>query len=134
MVCRKSNVKLGEQQSKGFGDETDSIYNPFYKNPNILLQILFIHGVIESYALVSQTLDIDPAEAKSALEYLKSIFNLDDPLVWLQNFLKKDTRYRRMKEKNILLGKESVNQSEDTAEERKLKLRRQVPSDSSGQF
>jgi len=130
MICRKNNTKFDSQQVKNLDGE--STHNPFYKNPNILLQILFIHAVIDSYSIISQNLDIDPDEAKAAIEYLKSIFNLEDALVWLQNFLNKDTRYRKMRERNILLGQESVNQPNDTSEERKLKMRRQAPSDSSG--
>ena len=119
MICRKNNLKIGTIPNK------DGV-NSLAKNPNILLQLLFLNAIVDSFAIVSQTLDVDQEEAKAAIEYLKLIFTVDDPLVWLEKFLNKDTRYRRILEKKALLqrGVESAEQAVDTSEERKLKKRR----------
>jgi hypothetical protein len=119
MLCRKENVNLENDHSK------DSDFNnSIYKSPAIVLQLLFLQAILDSYALVSQTLDLDNDEVKQALEHLKLAFNIGDPLVWIQNFLNKNTRYKKILEKSVLFGHEETGQASDTAEERKLKKRK----------
>jgi hypothetical protein len=126
MLYRKNHIKSDDILIGDGGQQ-----NFIYKNPDILLQILFLSAILDSYAVISQTLDIDLDEAKEIIEYLKSIFKFDDPLTWLQNFLYKNLKYRKILEKQVLLGHESIGQSSDTAEERKLKLRKKLLRDNS---
>jgi hypothetical protein len=91
--------------------------------PRLLLQIACL-----PISYVEDKLEIDQFWASQLLDKLRHNFTIDDPILWLKRLLnqteKERLHYAHAKE-DLLHGLAVTNQPVDTAEERKLKDRRQ---------
>ena len=92
---------------------------------------MLLHIAILSLSFVCGVLQIDEDEASQLLDHFRHTFTIDSPLSWLKAMLhqsEKQRLYVRQAKELLMLGRESVGQPVDTAEERKLKHRRLHPS------
>ena len=94
----------------------------------LLVELMYIRKCYQNFALAEQ-LDLDIEEATYLIEQLKGSYNIDDPLSWIKRFIAQSNKTRlnsKVKNSELMRGLQAIEQAEDTAEERKLRDRKQL--------
>jgi len=124
-ICQKAHLDA-EEVLHSFGKY------PF-SSPALILHFWFLTGLTDSITKIADQLEIDLWWAKQLLSHLKSIFTIDNPLIWLLNFhlsAEKEKRLCVECKSKLLYGQLQVAQPEDTCEERRLKVRNNLGTNS----
>lgn len=130
------NILDNNDTAKKILDLISDKYNISYESSQhiipdcMALHLLLLTKCYNSLPFVANKLDIDFDIAKEILEHFKHTFTIDDPVLWLENFLKQsesDVLQCEISKKDLLLGRAIVNQAQDTAEERRVKDRNRHP-------
>jgi hypothetical protein len=91
-------------------------------SPRLLLHIMFLPT-----PYVANKLEIDVYFAQELLTHLRNAFTIDQPLLWLRRLLDQTNKERlhdNEAKHDLLMGRSIAEQPVDTAEERKIKLRK----------
>lgn len=124
LICQKLNVDYHTllNNCQSIADKVD----PSSKHIKVTARLL-LHMLLVSISFVCNKLQVDENCVEQMLVQLRHNFTIDSPLSWLRAFLKQTEHERKHQvevQEKLLHSGYAVGQATDTAEERKVKERK----------